>query len=1344
MPSDRSRPPDPASDAYTGVAFQQGRVTLDRDYNALREIIDHRDQTITLDVVGACGTPDDGFAILHPLRLLTPLPLRTATLASTVAPLTNAPTAAALTTATAPAATLTTATLPTSALPTATLPITTLQGAGSLGAVSTLPILSSPPSESYNLMIRAGSMYLGGVRVEWPGASEGGAAEYGYYDQPDWLSPDPPAAPQTEMVFLQVVEHEVSATEDPNLYDVALGGPDTTQRLRLQRTVHRQAVPATSCTPAWQALQAAWQALGWSFDANTMRRLPTVRLQAAFTTSAGSTDPCDPVATGGYLGADNQLIRVKWAPTAAGSTSGTLIWGFDDASFIYRASSDQTGTRLTLTRNPPDAYHFPGAGQYVEVLRTTALLGTATSQQAEQGSTVVPRCVAEETGFVTTLAVAYDPTTSNQTLVLSHALPAAYLASGEPLFVRIWQGGAAMGPAGGTLELIDPVANATTGVTVTLTVPEGSAIAPGSFWMMALRPGTPLTVQPASLLAAPQPPDGPRSWACPLAVVEWPSSVDPVIHDCRVKFEDLIALTQRPAGCCTVSMGPGDVTIDRTLQTAIGGITGPGTLCLAPGTYPLTAPLQIGAAQAGLTIVAENGATLTAASGAEAAFGEGMIVVAGAGNVTLRGLTLIPPAAAVTPTLFTGLANLSRIALPQQSEGLAALLKLMSVQAQNLSTMIGVRAAGAPSLTVENCTVRFVPPAPAPASPILATAPLTTGATLATAASLASAAPLATAAPLTATALLATATPVASTVPLTTVGAVAPPVAATGAVTNLASLAATGVVTTAAATLTAASPTGALFGIGLLAGGACAQLAVRGCVFDASALAPTQTPGLLQSGGFIGPTGFVLHGGGPASLQGAIGCLASPYLANFLASPASPPVLNLTPTQPVPITSLITATAVATPTLTIQPAAATALAATTAPAVLTAAPRIATEAPTANLATPVTAAAPAASPALSASLTRAATVATPALATTNLTAPAAAVLATPTASAATVPTLSTVSLAGQPTLVQATTASIPAATVATTSAATLAAHTIAQPVISNLLNLSPGALNLTIDPGILQLDTADAFTTVADLSGAVFEDNIFDSVMLAISATAMLDRVRVQDNTVVSSSGGIWLRPIDEPRFTFTTTVPTPTLTVIVQDPVVAGDSMWLKLVLLQQETFLAWLLSLLLPLPSGAATPLFASPEGGTTLRVTGNTVAALGPAASGLAWGTPALAVVSATYTSAVDIGPSLLVADNRLQGRTTSAYPAAVLAISGRLSATGNLISNEPSGSPPTAISLEIFPNDDGGAGVATSITAPRIVVTGNVLEGTSNLSALLRTDAANLPAPFNTWVPFNASA
>jgi len=58
-------------------------------------------------------------------------------------------------------------------------------------------------------------------------------------------------------------------------------------------------------------------AQGWNFDAATMQLQPQVSLKAGFTSSSGQGDPCDPVATGGYLGADNQLIPRRASPARA-------------------------------------------------------------------------------------------------------------------------------------------------------------------------------------------------------------------------------------------------------------------------------------------------------------------------------------------------------------------------------------------------------------------------------------------------------------------------------------------------------------------------------------------------------------------------------------------------------------------------------------------------------------------------------------------------------------------------------------------------------------------------------------------------------------------------------------------------------------------------------------------------------------------------------------------------------------------------------------------------------------------------------------------------------------------
>ena len=105
------------------------------------------------------------------------------------------------------------------------------------------------------------------------------------------------------------------------------------------RRVVRTPVSSDDCAGAWAELTKRWLTAGLSFDPQTMRLAPTAKLLAGFDQSKAPPDPCDPVATGGYLGADNQLIRVQIS--SAGSTGSPaeppqLLWGYDNASFLYR------------------------------------------------------------------------------------------------------------------------------------------------------------------------------------------------------------------------------------------------------------------------------------------------------------------------------------------------------------------------------------------------------------------------------------------------------------------------------------------------------------------------------------------------------------------------------------------------------------------------------------------------------------------------------------------------------------------------------------------------------------------------------------------------------------------------------------------------------------------------------------------------------------------------------------------------------------------------------------------------------------------------------------------------
>jgi hypothetical protein len=462
---------------------------------------------------------------------------------------------------------------------------------------------------------------------------------------------------------------------------------------------------------------------------------------------------------------------------------------------------------------------------------------------------------------------------------------------------------------------------------------------------------------------------------------------------------------------------------------------------------------------------------------------------------------------------------------------------------------------------------------------------------------------------------------------------------------------------------------------------------------------------VTQTSGFLGASGFLAPAGVPTSMQAAFGILASPYAAQFLSPLLSPPVLA-SPPQIVPIRTLIPL-----PIEAHLPAAPAAPAVRLEPDAIAARPAIETAAPAPDIrltqATDVTATDP--------KLTTAAG--------------AVGIVANPVSTGVN-PVLTGVN----PVLL---------GTQGATLVPQLPLKTI-QPVNSNLLNTAIGAP--TIDPTLFTLDLSDVFTSVLDLNGAAFVDNVFDSVTVAVSAFGMLDRVRVANNSVVNSGAGFWLRPIEQSRFIFTTSATlNQTSPVPIQDPVVSGDSMWLKLAMLQQEIFIGWLLSVLLPPPAGALSPTFGSPAGGVSLQVTGNNVAALAgglstAAANAAPWGAPALAVVTGNFASGVDVGPGMVIANNRLQARTPASYPAVVLAVSGRVAATGNLISAEQSASPPgTGTALAIYPQNNENS-IQGTIAVARLCVTGNVLEGASNLGQLIRADAQ---APLNTWLAFNSS-
>jgi hypothetical protein len=551
-------------------------------------------------------------------------------------------------------------------------------------AVTAIPATGGPSgSTPGDLSIGAGVLYVGGERLELVSAVT-------YSAQPDWLddASDPlwqaPAVPPGdtgELVYLLATEQEVSAVEDPALSDVALGGPDTMQRTRILQHFVRTATDATSCAGAWQQLEAAWASQGFTFDPASMRLASTASLLVSFETTPGEPNLCEPVAAGGYLGAENQLIRVQVAGVDA-KGAPSIVWGYDDATFLYRIGSAVTDatadtTTVTLVETPVDSYHYPQATQYVEVLRDAAELTAADY-------------IASATGWVSALTTAYNPSTG--TVVIGGTPPAAYLDPAAPtpqLYLRVWQG-SAPAPAG------SPVALGDTGVQVTLTSPGGTFHA-GDFWRFALRPGVPSLTYPARIAVTAQPPDGPAVWSCPLAFIAWADGT-PTVSGCVPPFDNLVELTQHLGGCCSTEIEPGDVAGGASLQAVVDryGLQGDATICLLPGTYTLTSPLMLTSRHRGLTLQGcRDGVVFRAANGSGEAFVLGLVVLQDVSSVTLQGIEF----------------DISPVAFRSSSDTFSGLVrenaKLLESYARDLGIEIGMSVHGAADLRVQECTFSF-------------------------------------------------------------------------------------------------------------------------------------------------------------------------------------------------------------------------------------------------------------------------------------------------------------------------------------------------------------------------------------------------------------------------------------------------------------------------------------------------------------------------------------------------------------------------------------------------------------------------------------------------------------
>ena len=374
--------------------------------------------------------------------------------------------------------------------------------------------------------ILAGSLYLGGLRLEHE-------ATQTYRTQRDHLEAEAIAAAtdnqpnRRDLVLLEAYEAPVTAVEDGELLDPAIG-VDTSARSRRFQRVHVIAdVDARNCDQAWQLMLDILAGTNGGTIGVDCRQVVDTRLSVTYTEEGIDDDLCEPPLVGGYLGAENQAIRVQLV------ADDRLTWGFDNAAPLYRVQLSADRTVVTLITPPRDAWNTPIVGQVVELLPWGAVLSNGEKTAALSGHltrivAVDPSDPAAGGAMTVTLADAV-PTNGFTTW---EARPDADQLRGDApfVFMHIWnRGGDITSAPGIPFTVGTPLTLGTTGIQITIT---GGDTVRDDYWVIAARPETPTRVLPWELEDGALP-LGVRRYVAPLALLRWNADGTVAVTDCR-------------------------------------------------------------------------------------------------------------------------------------------------------------------------------------------------------------------------------------------------------------------------------------------------------------------------------------------------------------------------------------------------------------------------------------------------------------------------------------------------------------------------------------------------------------------------------------------------------------------------------------------------------------------------------------------------------------------------------------------------------------------------------------------------------------------------------------------
>jgi hypothetical protein len=455
-----------------------------------------------------------------------------------------------------------------------------------------------------DLSIGRGRAYVDGLLAENHGA---GSLEYDsslgetHGQQPILYSaqpyfPNPPALPDggQHLVYLDVWNRELTWLEKPDRIEKAVGVDTVTQIQTVwQVKVLANVGPDITCStpdasiPGWMNLIAP----------------SSGRLTTAASGVPASSDPCIIPPNGGYRGPENRLYRVE---IHNGGPLGVAQFKFsrNNASEVASPVKDTgaTGDTLLVVRIGRDAFLRFAPGDWVEITDDVQELAGAPGDMRQVS-------LVDEVSLTITVKPALPPGKYDATQPNRHTRVTKWDQKGkifDPLgnFVTDVDanGGLIPVPLSGSIMLED-------GVQVTFSAdPAGGSFHAADYWCFAAR-----TVDASVELLDNAPPRGVLHHYARLAIVTFPS---PAL-DCRTLWPPDFGGAGCECTACVTADGhnSGKLTIQQAVDTvAKSG----GTVCLGPGIFSLTVPLQLnnlGHQSGPVTIRGQGGATILVFAG---------------------------------------------------------------------------------------------------------------------------------------------------------------------------------------------------------------------------------------------------------------------------------------------------------------------------------------------------------------------------------------------------------------------------------------------------------------------------------------------------------------------------------------------------------------------------------------------------------------------------------------------------------------------------------------------------------------------------------------------------------